>query len=191
MQNLEASAPAFKADGETISNGKIVLVVDDDPVFRKATGIKLHFSGFEVRTAKENSEAIAALSREPIDAIIMDIEFQADVFNGGMGSWDGFQIMQWMRGLPGGYGVPFVIVSNCDSAAYRLRAEQLGAVAFLAKPVDYAQLIEALNAVVNVPATRTPSSAGKVNAVPEERQRARAAKATGSYLASLRPSLIR
>ena len=168
------------SDGETISNGKTVLVVDDDPVFRRATGIKLHFSGFEVRTATENSEAIAALGREPIDAVIMDIQFPVDACNGGMGSWDGLQIMQWIRGLPGGDGVRFVIVSNSDSAAYRVRAQELGAVAFLRKPLDYEQLVEVLNIATN---------AHEAKAVPEGQQRA-AADATADYYSSLRPSLI-
>lgn len=183
MDAFEGPPPAFKADGETVANGKTVLVVDDDPVFRRATGIKLHFSGFEVRTAKENSEAIAALGREPVDAVIMDVEFPADVFNGGMGSWDGLQIMEWVRGLPGGYSLPFIVVSNSDQEAYRKRAEQLGAVAFLQKPVDYDQLIQALNEAVNVRGSHTP--------VPEGRPAVRTAKPTAGCLASLRPSLIR
>ena len=142
----EAPIPIFKADGETISNGKIVLIVDDDPVFSKATAIRLHFNGFEVRTAKENSEAIAALGREPIDAVIMDVQFPADACNGGMGSWDGFQIMHWMQGLPTGKETRFIMVSSSDSLSYRLQAQQLGAVAYFQKPLDYDQLFEVLNA---------------------------------------------
>jgi CheY-like chemotaxis protein len=141
----EAPVPKFKADGETISNGKVVLIVDDDPVFTKATAIRLHFNGFEVRTAKENSEALAALGREPADAVIMDVQFPADVGNGGLGSWDGFQIMHWMRSLPEGKAARFIVVSNSDSPAYRLQAQQLGAVAYFQKPLDYEQLFEVLN----------------------------------------------
>ena len=180
MDKFEAPPPVFKSDGETIPNGKTVLVVDDDPVFRRATGIKLHFSGFDVRTASENSEAIAALGREPIDAVIMDIEFPVDACNGGMGSWDGLQIMQWIRGLPGGDGVRFVIVSNSDSAAYRGRAQELGAVAFLQKPLDYEILIEVLNEATNVQIAKP---------VPEGQQHA-AVDAAVDYYSSLRPSRI-
>src|SRR5512133_525157 len=182
MDNFKAPAPVFKSDGETISNGKTVLVVDDDPVFRRATGIKLHFSGFEVRTATENSEAIAALGQEPIDGVIMDIQFPSDACNGGMGSWDGFQIIQWIRGLPGGAGVRFVMVSSCDSADYRKRAQQLGAVAFLPKPLDYEKLVEVLNEATTCSPQTKPVLRGKPSA---------AAKATGNFYSSLRPSQIR
>ncbi len=126
-------------------NAKQVLIVDDDPVFLTATRIKLQSAGFHVRTAKEASEAIAALGEKPADAILMDITFPADVCNGGMGSWDGFQIMSWLRGNPSAKGARFIMVSNSNSPADRQRAEQLGAVAYFQKPVDHQKLIAAVN----------------------------------------------
>jgi CheY-like chemotaxis protein len=126
-------------------DGKRVLIVDDDPVFLKATSMKLQSAGFQVRTAKEGSEAIAALGEQPADAVLVDIDFPPDVCNGGMLSWDGFQLMDWLRGLPWTTGTRFVMVSSSDSASNRQRAKQLGAVAYFQKPLDHAQLFEALN----------------------------------------------
>ena len=126
--------------------GKRVLIVDDDRVFLTTTTTKLQSAGFQVRTAREASEAIAALGEQPADAILMDITFQPDVCNGGMGSWDGFQIMSWLRGSPSARGARFIVVSNSDSAADRQRAQQLGAVAYFQKPLDHDQLLAAVNA---------------------------------------------
>ena len=134
------------SDGtQTNVQGKRVLIVDDDPVFLKATEMKLRSAGFQVRTAAEGSEAIAALGEQPADAILMDITFQPDVCNGGMGSWDGFQIMTWLRGNPAAKGARFIMVSNSDSAADRQRAKQLGAVAYFQKPLDHDRLLAAVN----------------------------------------------
>ena len=144
-----AAVPAAPSNTEgTPANvqGKRVLIVDDDPVFLTATATKLQTAGFQVRTAREGSEAIAALGEQPADAILMDITFEPDVCNGGMGSWDGFQIMTWLRGNPAAKGARFIMVSNSDSAADRQRAQALGAVAYFQKPVDYAQLLAAVNA---------------------------------------------
>ncbi len=156
--NTEASKPAPSSGAaaqegptsldatQTNVQGKRVLIVDDDPIFLKATAMKLQSAGFQVRTATESSEAIAALGEQPADAVLMDIEFQPDVCNGGMGSWDGFQLMTWLRGNPSAKGARFIMVSNSDSAADRQRAKQLGAVAYFQKPLDLDRLLATVNA---------------------------------------------
>ena len=143
-----AAVPAAPSDTEATQanvQGKRVLIVDDDPVFLKATAMRLQSAGFQVRTATDSSEAIAALGEEPVDAVVMDINFQPDVCHGGMGSWDGFQLMSWLRGNPAAAGARFIMVSNSDSAAERQRAQQLGAVAYFQKPLDHARLVAAVN----------------------------------------------
>ena len=133
---------------ETQANlqGKRVLIVDDDLVFLKVTAAKLKSAGFRVRTAREGAEAIAALGDEPVDAVLMDITFAPDVCNGGMGSWDGFQMLTWLRGFPTAKGARFIMVSNSDAASDRQRALQLGAVAYFQKPLDHDRLFELVNA---------------------------------------------
>ena len=138
--------PSLMDGTQSNGQGKRVLIVDDDPIFLAATTTKLQSAGFQVRTAKEGSEAIAALGEQPADAVLMDITFQPDVCNGGMGSWDGFQIMTWLRGNPSAKGARFIMVSNSDSASDRQRAKQHGAVAYFQKPLDYAQLLAAMTA---------------------------------------------
>jgi two-component system, sensor histidine kinase ChiS len=139
-------AQAATAQAQENPDGKRVLIVDDDPVFLSATSMKLRSAGFQVRTARESAEAIAALGEQSADAVLMDITFQPDVCNGGMGSWDGFQIMTWLRGMPTAKGARFIMVSNSDSPSDRQRAKQAGAVAYFQKPVDHGQLIAAVNA---------------------------------------------
>ena len=137
--------PTSATGTQTELNGKKVVIVDDDPIFLITTAAKLRSAGFHVRTAKEGSEAIAALGEESADAILMDINFAPDVCNGGMGSWDGFQIMTWLRGNPAARGTRFIMVSNSDSPSDRQRAKQLGAVAYFHKPLDYDQLYAAVD----------------------------------------------
>lgn len=141
-----AEAPPAEVEASVDPEGKRVLIVDDDPVFLMATAMKLRSAGFQVRTAREGAEAIAAVGEEPADTVLMDIGFEPDVCNGGMGSWDGFQITTWLRGNPGARGARFIMVSNSDSPADRQRAQQIGAVAYFQKPVDHDRLIAAVNA---------------------------------------------
>ncbi len=144
VENQQAPSSGGGTPGQP--GGKRVLIVDDDPVFLRATAMKLQSAGFQVMTAKEGSEAIAALGDNPADAVLMDINFPADVCNGGMGSWDGFQIMTWLRGLPRAKGARFIMVSNSDSEADRQRARKLGAVAYFQKPLNHERLFEVVNA---------------------------------------------
>ena len=144
----EAATPddSTRTDGVgTPAVGKRVLIVDDEVIFLKITAGILQSAGFHVRTAREGSAAIAALGDQPVDSVLMDIEFAPDVCNGGMGSWDGFQIMSWLRGNPAARGVRFIMVSVSDSPAHHQRAKQLGAVAYLHKPLDANQLLATLN----------------------------------------------
>jgi len=138
--------PSCPDGAQTNLEGRRVLIVDDDPVFLKATAMKLQSAGFQVRTARESSEALGALGDQPADAVLMDINFAPDVCNGGMGSWNGFQLMNWMRGLPAAKGTRFIMVSNSDSASDRQRAQQLGAAGYFQKPLDYDRLLAAVNA---------------------------------------------
>ena len=126
-------------------NGQRVLIIDDDPVFARATSIKLRAAGFEVSTASDGSEAIAALGDNAPDAVLIDIDFPPDVAYGGMGSWDGFTLMDWLRGLPAAVSARFVMVSASDSEEFRRRARKLG-VTFLSKPLDHEDLLAAIAA---------------------------------------------
>ena len=140
-----AEAPSVPDGTKEHLQGKRVLIVDDDRVFLTVTAAKLKSAGFRVRTARESAEAITALGEEAVDAVLMDITFAPDVCNGGMGSWDGFQLMSWLRGNPAARGARFIVVSNSDSAADRQRAKQLGAVAYFQKPLDRDRLVAAVN----------------------------------------------
>jgi len=129
----------------TNPNAKSVLIVDDDAVFVRATSTRLRAAGFQVRSAQGSSEAIESLRDNAADAVLMDISFPPDVCNGGMASWDGFQLMYWLRSLPTAHGARFIMVSSSDTPELRDRAKKLGAVAYLNKPLEDDLLHAAIN----------------------------------------------
>lgn len=145
-----ADIPMFRTATEGPASVARILVVDDDPVFLRATGMLLESAGFEVATATESSGAIAALTEQPTQTVLMDIDFPPDVSNGGMGSWDGFQMMRWMKGLPAAKETRFIIVSDSDSASLRHQAHMLGVVAYFQKPLDAEQLLALLRAETQI-----------------------------------------
>jgi len=66
-----------------MSNGKTILIIDDDPDFAAAVRKILVSAGYEVRTAGDASEGMAALEAAPTDLILLDVmmEHYDDGFN--------------------------------------------------------------------------------------------------------------
>jgi two-component system alkaline phosphatase synthesis response regulator PhoP len=66
-----------------MSNGKTILIIDDDPDFAAAIGKILISSGYDVRMAGDTREGMAALEAVPPDLILLDVmmEHYDDGFN--------------------------------------------------------------------------------------------------------------
>jgi two-component system KDP operon response regulator KdpE len=118
-------------------NRQKILLVDDDPVIVKALSMKLVPAGYEVFTAVDGTEAIAAARKQNPDLILLDINFPNDV---GV-SWDGFQVIAWLQRVDESKGTPVIVISGGDPAKFKARAIQAGAIAYLQKPVNNDELL--------------------------------------------------
>ncbi|HWQ92698.1 MAG TPA: response regulator, partial [Clostridia bacterium] len=112
----------------------------------KALSLKLTTSGYDVSTATDASEAIAAVRDTRPDLFLLDIDFPPDLAMGG--GWDGLKIMRWLRGLSPVLHAPFVILSGCDPKQYAPEAYAGGAIAFLEKPVDSRELLQVIRSTL-------------------------------------------
>ena len=127
------------------ANGKTILVVDDDPIFLKATTMKFENNGYEVLTAKDGSDAIQAARRKKPDLLVLDVNLSPDVASGGSVPWDGFRIMSWLRRFDEFKHTPIVIASIGDPVQYTRLAIGSGATAFFHKQMNPAQLLALVN----------------------------------------------
>lgn len=132
------AAPAPKA---VPANRQTILVVDDDPIFLKATAMKFESNGFEVITAKDGSEAIQAARRKKPNLLVLDVNYPPDVANGGSVPWDGFRIMSWLRRFDEFKITPVVIASIGDPIQCTRLAIGSGAAAFFHKQMNPNQLL--------------------------------------------------
>ena len=71
-----------------------ILVVDDNEIIIKTISLKLQGAGYQVITAMDGAEAVAAARKENPDLILLDISFPPDVTSM---QWDGFRIMDWLH----------------------------------------------------------------------------------------------
>jgi CheY-like chemotaxis protein len=120
---------------------KKILVVDDNPVVLKAVQGKLEASGYQVLTAEDGSGAVSTVRLERPDLMLLDISFPPNVAHGGVVSWDGFLIMNWLGRMEEARGIPIIILSGCEAAQFEAKALAAGAVKYMQKPVDPDELI--------------------------------------------------
>jgi len=131
-------------------NRQKILIVDDDPVIVKAMSLKLASADYEVVSAVDGSEGIAAARREKPDLILLDINFPADVgFD-----WDGFKIIAWLQRVDEAKGTPVVVISGGEAAKFEKRAIQAGAIAYFQKPVDNGKLLVLIRKTLDAAAAK-------------------------------------
>jgi signal transduction histidine kinase len=113
------------------------LIADDSPDNLKLLRTGLEYEGHQVIEASNGIEALAALEREPVDALISDIL---------MPSMDGFRLCRKIRTSSKSYSdMPLVLyTATYDSPTDRALAEAVGADAYILKPASPATLIAAV-----------------------------------------------
>ena len=116
-----------------------ILLVDDDPLFVKATQLVLESAGYEVTPAKNADEALAVMRAERPDLVILDIMMDSIL--------DGVYVSQIMFEDDELREIPVLMVSSIASSQYASQFptdKYLHAVDFLFKPVQPSDLLESI-----------------------------------------------
>jgi two-component system cell cycle response regulator len=105
-----------------------VLVVDDDADKRNLLEVALGMEGYDVRTAANGREALAAVDSYPPDLIVTDVM---------MPEMDGFELVRRIRQNPQTKFIPLILqtAARSDADDVRLGAE-VGALGFITDPTD-------------------------------------------------------
>jgi CheY-like chemotaxis protein len=132
---------------------KKILVIDDNESILKTTSMKLQSAGYQVFTALDGSEGVAAVRTVKPDLVLLDIAFPPDV--SGM-SWDGFRIMDWLHRVDETKKIPIIVISGVVEEKNKQRATTAGAVAFFSKPVNFDEMIKVIRATLSVDTGQPP-----------------------------------
>jgi CheY-like chemotaxis protein len=122
-----------------------ILIVDDNEIIIKTISLKLQGAGYQVVTAMDGAEAVAAARKEAPDLILLDISFPPDVTSV---QWDGFRIMEWFHRLDAAKRIPVIIITGSEDAKTKERANSSGAVAYFQKPLEHDQLLKVSRATL-------------------------------------------
>lgn len=114
---------------------KKILVIDDEPAIHRLLQIILEGEGFLVIGPVEGGRAAPALSGEKPDLIILDII---------MPEVDGFDVLQILKEDEETRDIPVLILTASNRSMDMEKARRMGAVDYLTKPFQPAELLEAV-----------------------------------------------
>ena len=116
-----------------------ILVVDDEAQNRRFLRRILEPLGYQIMEAADGEEALAAVGRETPDIILLDIQ---------MPRMDGYSVCKALKSDPRTRLVPVVVVTSLDQIPDKVRAVELGADDYLAKPVNITELTTRVRSLV-------------------------------------------
>jgi CheY-like chemotaxis protein len=123
------------ATGDAAPNGKRprprVLVVDDERKNRQLIEVMLGDEHYEISTASSGEEALALIRANRPDILLLDVM---------MPGMDGYQVAARIKGDPATTALPIIMLSALTDQNSMNHGRSAGAEAFLAKPVNGAEL---------------------------------------------------
>jgi len=126
-QQVATSTPTSDRDG------KIILVVDDEPSIRELLRQSLEEQGYSVIEASDGIEAIARAKAIKPDLVILDVM---------MPKIDGFDVAAVLKHDPETMDIPIIILSLVQDSD---RGYRVGVDRYLTKPIDRPGLLKEIN----------------------------------------------
>ena len=116
------------------------LVVEDSPTMRQLITFALkRIPGSKVAEANDGIDALKKLSTQKFDMILTDIN---------MPIMDGLKLVSMVRNDPVHKAIPIIIITTEGADEDRKRGLALGANAYIAKPIQTADLLNVVNEIL-------------------------------------------
>ena len=122
--------------------GATILVAEDDEDLRGVLAASLTRGGHRVIPVRDGAEALAAIEREQVDLLVLDLL---------MPNIDGFEVLARLKGSKAASTIPVIVVTGTDRSTTELRALRLGAHVYLTKPIEAAALTEEVTRLLTSP----------------------------------------
>lgn len=123
--------PAMPVQLEAADAGMRILLADDSLSVRRVVGQILSRLGHQVETAIDGVEAFDKAQLEDYDLVITDLE---------MPRMSGFELIENLKRLPHTRQIPVFVLTSRASEKHERLARELGANAYLSKPLNETQL---------------------------------------------------
>jgi two-component system chemotaxis response regulator CheY len=115
------------------------MVVDDSASMRQVVGIALRTAGYEVLEGCDGKDALARLDGRKVHLIISDVN---------MPNMDGIAFLKEVKKHPGYRFTPVIMLTTESQAAKMDEGRAAGAKAWMVKPFQPAQILDAVSKLV-------------------------------------------
>jgi len=130
-----------------VSDAKI-LVVEDEPSIREVLSLYLRRAGYQVTVVGDGREALAALSSQMPDLVVLDLMLP---------EVDGLEITRWLRERG---DTPVIMLTARRTEQDRIAGLEMGADDYVVKPFSPQELVSRVRAVLRRTKPSTPGNAG-------------------------------
>jgi CheY-like chemotaxis protein/HPt (histidine-containing phosphotransfer) domain-containing protein len=108
-----------------------ILLVEDDPGMPEVLGALLHDDNVTLTAARNASEALNLVHDKHFELILLDL---------GLPGTDGFELLRRFKAAPETEPIPVIVLTAWNSTEDKLRGFDLGAVDYVTKPFQSAEL---------------------------------------------------
>ncbi|HIK29443.1 MAG: response regulator [Oscillatoriaceae bacterium SKW80] len=135
----------------SLENKGSILVVDDSLAVRRALEMLLTQAGYQVIKCRDGKEALAELQHERIDLVISDLD---------MPRLDGLSLLKEIRANSSTSHLPVIILTARENKTSEQLALNLGATAYLKKPIAPESLLATISVLLSAPRLNAQDSNG-------------------------------
>lgn len=114
-----------------------IVVVDDEPSIRELVSASLHFSGFDVKTASNGTEAIDVITQTDPDLVVLDVMLP-DI--------DGFTVTRRIRQQ--GVEAPVLFLTARDDTQDKVMGLTVGGDDYVTKPFSLEEVVARIRAIL-------------------------------------------
>jgi adenylate cyclase len=122
-----------------------ILVVDDTTENLQVIGAILRKSGYQLSIAKSGQQGLDIAARTPPELVLLDIT---------MPEMDGFEVCEKLKADPVLKDIPVIFLTASNEAGSVVRGFEIGAVDYITKPFNAAELLSRVNTHLQLRAAR-------------------------------------
>lgn len=118
---------------------RTILICDDQPSLRELVRGVLEIGPYDLYEARDGQEAVEAAERLKPDLILLDLM---------MPVMNGLQVLERVRAMDGGAGIPVVVLTASTRTADRDAVERIPHAQLLVKPFSPMRLLELVEQIL-------------------------------------------